>query len=55
MTDMTQSNARERSYVATGMNSFLNKAHSDIIQRPLKIFIPRASRFARLSEYYKFQ
>ena len=55
MTDMTQSNARERSYVATGMNSFLNKAHSDIIQRPLKIFIPRASRFARLSEYSKFQ
>ena len=65
MTDMTQSNARERSYVATGMNSFLNKTHSDITHRPLKIFIPRASRFARLSivklvnyglsEYYKFQ
>ena len=23
--------------------------------RPLNVFIPRASRFARLSEYYKFQ
>ena len=38
-------------YVATGMNSFLYKTRSDIMQKPLKVFIPRAPRFARLSEY----
>ena len=37
----------------------LTRSWTKLIQisckRPLKVFIPRASRFARLSEYYKFQ